>query len=75
MSLRKITTISNLDTGRTAVIYTDSDWQEYRTCFGTCGNTPNPGESSDNHTDTKQEAIETATYWVNNRVDALGELA
>ena len=75
MAFRKITTISNAETGRSAVVYFDTDWREYRTCFATCGDTPKMGQGSDNHTDTKSEALETAFYWINNRADALGVLA
>lgn len=59
--LRLITTISF--NANLAKIYKDTDWQEYRTKYYQNGNYLT---DCDSFADTKQEAIETANYLVNN---------
>lgn len=60
MARRKIQTIAKAE--REARIYWDAEWQEYRTTFYVSNVKQ---EDADHHTDDKEDAIDTATNWVN----------
>lgn len=68
--MRIIARIASDITGRSATVYRDTVWQEYRVKFFAC-NGP-LCESADYHSDDRADALETSTHWVTNAVDALG---
>ncbi len=59
-SLRLLHTVGNGP--RTAKVYKDAEWGEHRVKFFTDGN---HHKEADYHTDDKQDAHDTANYWVN----------
>lgn len=61
MALRKIETISNTQTGRSATVYRDAEFNEYRVKFYQDGKHQT---EADYHTDDKGDAQRTArTVW------------
>jgi hypothetical protein len=62
MSLRKLDTFFNEATKRTAKIYIDREWHEYRVKFYRDGVYQ---ENADYHTDMRDDARDTAINWVN----------
>jgi hypothetical protein len=61
MSLRKIESVTNTKTGKSATVYRDSEWNEYRVRFYKDGKHMT---DADYHTDSKSDAQFTArTVW------------
>ena len=59
MALRKIHIVKG--NNKEAVVYRDSEWQEYRTKFYRGGVYQ---KEADSHTDDKEDAISTAEHFV-----------
>lgn len=62
MSLRKIATYFNQVTHKTAHVYRDAEWNEYRVKYYVNGIYQ---VSADYHCDTRKEAEQNAEYFVN----------
>lgn len=61
MSLRKIESVTNNETGKSATVYRDSEWNEYVVRFYVNGKHQT---EADYHTDSKPDAQMTArTVW------------
>ncbi len=61
--MRKVHTFENNDNGLKAVVYHDSEWDEYVVKFYHKGG-KYLKPSSDYHTDSKQDAIGTAELYI-----------
>lgn len=60
--MRKVGSFFNTATGKTANVYRDSEWQEYRVKFYRNGVYQ---KDADYHCDDRLDADQTAVYWVN----------
>lgn len=71
MALRKIYDVSDSTSNRSAIVFRDAEWDEYRVKFFSNGGIP-LCSSADYHTNDMGDAKGTANHWIHDYKQALG---